>query len=251
MAEAAFRRRHDDLHAEQDASGRVISEHGVSDRSNSDQLNQRVVVVDDHALLAESVVMTLRVSGMEASSLPVSTPDLGDALLKLQPNLVLLDLFLNETPDPSLAILERLAAVNVAVLIVTATSDAVLHARCMRAGAVGVVEKSVPIEQLIAAVQRALRHEPVMSNARLADLRQAADAAVRSAAVKSPFDALTRREREVFEAITLGHAAARIARDQQISLVTVRTHIRSVLYKLDCHSQLEAVTLATRHHWFP
>jgi DNA-binding NarL/FixJ family response regulator len=210
----------------------------------------RVAIVDDHALLAESVVMTLRLSGLDARSVPFDTPDLVGALLDRRPDLVLLDLFFGETSDVSLAAIATLHANLIRVLVVTATRDLVLHARCIEAGAVGVVEKSAPIERLIEAVHRALRNEAVLSQAKLADLRVALDDATRNSNQKSPFDTLTPREREVFHAITLGHAAGRIARDQKISVVTVRTHIRAVLHKLDCHSQLEAVTLATRHGWF-
>ena len=57
---------------------------------------------------------------------------------------------------------------------------------------------------------------------------------------------LTRREREVLELLADGHRPQAIAQDLGLSVLTVRNHIRAVLRKLGCHSQLEAAALARR-----
>jgi LuxR family maltose regulon positive regulatory protein len=48
-----------------------------------------------------------------------------------------------------------------------------------------------------------------------------------------------------------GRRPAAIARDDFVSLHTVRTQIRSMLRKLGVHSQVEAVALAHRVGWRP
>ena len=60
------------------------------------------------------------------------------------------------------------------------------------------------------------------------------------------FQALTPREREVMAALLEGHGAAEIARLHHVSLPTVRSHIRSVLGKLQRTSQMGALALALR-----
>ncbi len=209
-----------------------------------------VVVVDDHALLAESVVMTLRASGFDACCIAFDLPNLVEAVLDRHPNLVLLDLFLGEQPDVSFAALSSFAAASVPVLVVTATNSRFLHARCLEAGAVGIVEKSSSIETLIDAVAHTLRSESVMSKSRSVELLSELASVRRKAEPISLLLTLTPRERDVLQALTLGHPAGRIARDNQTSVVTVRTHIRSVLLKLNVHSQLEAVSMAMRQNWF-
>lgn len=210
----------------------------------------RVVVIDDHALLAESIAMTLRQSGLDARSVSHDVPDLVGTVLELHPDLVLLDLFLSESPEPSMAAIVSFHRDGIGVLVVTATPNAVLHARCLESGAIGVVEKSAPIERLIEAVHRGLRGQPVMPAAKLIELRKSLDDARRQLARPSPVDALTSKEREVLQAMMRGLSAGRMARDQQVSVVTIRTHIRNVLLKLDVHSQLEAVSMAGREGWF-
>ena len=55
---------------------------------------------------------------------------------------------------------------------------------------------------------------------------------------------LTSSERRVLYYLTTGLAAQDIADDLVVSLATVRSHIRSVLRKLEVRSQLAAVALA-------
>ena len=210
----------------------------------------RVVVIDDHALLAESVVMTLRMSGLDALSVAFDTPQLVQATLAHNPDLVLLDLFLGDHSQSSSAALVAFTEAGVRVLVVTATSDRLLHAQCIEFGAAGIIEKSEPIEALIDGVHRALRSESVMSRTRLAELRAELASSRRATTAVSLLESLTPREREVLRALTLGHPAGWIARDHRTSVVTVRTHIRAVLHKLDVHSQLEAVSMAMRQGWF-
>lgn len=65
------------------------------------------------------------------------------------------------------------------------------------------------------------------------------------------FDQLTRREQDVLAALMDGDAPAEIAKAQHVSLTTVRSHIRSLLFKLDVHSQVAAIGLARRAGWEP
>lgn len=210
----------------------------------------RVVVVDDHALLAESIVLTLRQSDLDARSVASDTSNFAAVVCALKPDLVLLDLFLTATAESSLLALSTFCEAGIAVVIVTATRDRVLQARCLELGAAGVIAKSEPIERLIEAAHKALRHEPIMSAAKIAELQQSLDDARREHARQTPLHSLTPKEQDVLHAMTLGHAAGRIARDHGVSVLTVRSHIRSVLLKLDVHSQLEAVSLAAHEGWF-
>ena len=57
---------------------------------------------------------------------------------------------------------------------------------------------------------------------------------------------LSTRQREVLELLAEGVPARRIATTLGIAEATVRNHIRLILHKLECHSQLEAVAVAFR-----
>jgi len=57
---------------------------------------------------------------------------------------------------------------------------------------------------------------------------------------------LSTRQRQVLELLAEGVPARRIATTLGIAEATVRNHIRLILRKLGCHSQLEAVAVAFR-----
>jgi DNA-binding NarL/FixJ family response regulator len=57
---------------------------------------------------------------------------------------------------------------------------------------------------------------------------------------------LTPREREVIELLGLGLDVSRIARRLNITVHTCRGHVKSLLAKFGCHTQLEVVVAATR-----
>lgn len=57
---------------------------------------------------------------------------------------------------------------------------------------------------------------------------------------------LTRTEREVLRAMVAGLTAAEIGRLRHVSLNTIRTHIKSIMAKLEVSTQLAAVAIARR-----
>ena len=58
---------------------------------------------------------------------------------------------------------------------------------------------------------------------------------------------LTPREYEVLSLLAEGANSFQISRTLSISPNTVRTHVQSILVKLQVHSRLEAVAFAARH----
>lgn len=68
----------------------------------------------------------------------------------------------------------------------------------------------------------------------------------RLAVGRPPAGRLTARELEVLRLLADGSRAGAIAAALDLSLATVRNHIRAILRKLDCHCQLEAVAEARR-----
>lgn len=70
--------------------------------------------------------------------------------------------------------------------------------------------------------------------------------AVRTGAEPSP---LSPREAEVLGLLGTGSHVTAIARRLGLSVHTVRGHVKKILAKLGCHSQLEAVAKAHAHGW--
>ena len=107
------------------------------------------------------------------------------------------------------------------------------------AGAATVVDPDLPFTELLDTVVTAL----ATGVARRRELLCALRSRQRDEELLAR---LTRRELDVLASLARGHTAARIASDEHLSLATVRSHIRSVMHKLEVSSQLTAVAIARR-----
>jgi DNA-binding NarL/FixJ family response regulator len=109
------------------------------------------------------------------------------------------------------------------------------------AGFDGYLTKDTPVQQLAEAIRQ------VHDGNALAAGSPAGVAPRTRSAVGLVASQLTDREREVLELLVEGLDGREIGRRLSISLNTVRTHVQSILTKLQVHSRLEAAAFAVRH----
>ena len=209
------------------------------------------LIVDDHGVLADGLAMALEAEGLPARvHVPASAEGILIAVADAGPHLVLLDLDLGLERGSGVDLVEPLQALGTRVLVLTGSTDRLMHARCLEAGAVGVASKAEPFDRLLDAIRRAARGEPAMGRRRreelLDELRH--DRTARSERM-APFGRLTPKEASVLLALAEGRSAEAIARASYVSLPTVRTQIRGILVKLGVGSQLAAVGLAIERGW--
>jgi len=125
------------------------------------------------------------------------------------------------------------------VVLLTGQTDPSLVGRAAVAGAHALMAKNGSIEEILQAV-RAGRSSGLMVDSLLLQ----ALTGVRAPEPGAP--TLTRRESDVLGMLVLGLDAKAISDQLQISLNTCRSYIKTLLSKLDAHSQLEAVAIARR-----
>jgi two-component system nitrate/nitrite response regulator NarL len=212
-----------------------------------------LLIVEDHALLAESLALALRLRGFEDVEIADSEHLDAEAVLscveRSKPEVVLLDLFLGEA-GVAVPLIEPMTKQGALVLILTASDDRVMLARCLEAGAGGVFDKAQPFEDLMTWVtDAALGHSTIRPAVREELMAELAGHRRDSEMLLSSFARLSEREAVVLAAIVKGQTADEIAAAQFIAVSTVRSHIRAVLEKLGVNSQLAAVALARRAGW--
>ena len=210
-----------------------------------------VVIVEDHALLAETLVIALNAEGCRAMVAELIDPaHLLQQVRTLRPGVVLLDLDLGVLGDGA-DLVQPLTELGARVLVVSGTTDRLRLAETVERGAVGFLSKTVPFEELLSTVLDVVAQRPVLSTAKryelMAELRSARAARGKDLA---PFKTLTSREQAVLAGLAQGRRAEIIAAAAFLSEATVRSQIRSVLAKLGVNSQLEAVALAWTVGWF-
>lgn len=211
-----------------------------------------VLIVEDHALLANTLVIALNAEGCRARIAELtSSASLLRQVRMLRPAVVLLDLDLGALGDGA-ALVAPLSELGARVLVVSGSTDRLRLAETVELGAVGFLSKKAPFEQLLSTVLDVVAQRPVLSTAGrydlMAELRSARASRTKTLA---PFKTLTPREREVLAALAHGQRAETIAATAVVSEATVRSQIRCVLAKLGVNSQLEAVALAWTVGWLP
>ena len=201
-----------------------------------------VLVIDDHAVVATSLVLALRAQGIRAKRCPVTSEDaiIAEAQSGEERGLVLLDMDLGLDVDGADLVLP-LKALGWQVLVVTGSSSRHRIAAAVVAGAIGWVSKTAPFEQLVQAAAAAVAGRSNLSDQ---ERRELVELHRGDRDRDRLLDRLTTREREVLDRLAAGHRAKKVAEEFVVSVATVRSQIRSILAKLEVGSQLEAVALA-------
>ncbi|MCW2822461.1 MAG: Chemotaxis response regulator protein-glutamate methylesterase [Marmoricola sp.] len=200
-----------------------------------------VLVVDDHGTFADLLALAL-----------AGQPDLGCVgtahsaeeglvlAMSLQPDVVVMDVRLGSADG--LEVTARLTAMfpGLRVIVLTAHATQALLERAVTAGACCLLPKDGSFQEVLSALRSARRGGFVVHPALMRELMTG------TRQVAQPAPQLTLREREVLDLLADGHDARAIARALGISLHTCRGHVRSLLTRLNAHSQLQAVANATR-----
>lgn len=208
----------------------------------------RVLLVEDHPLLADSLRFCLSAESYEVEVAPVdSRQGVLDVARRMLPDVVLLDVDLGEPIRDGATLVAPLAALGATVVVVSGTTQPSRVAACIEEGAAGFVPKSRPLEELVAAVRDALDSRPLLGDEEKARLRAELDEVRRR---RAGLERLTPREAAILSGLVDGIPVATLAERAFVSEGTVRSQIRAILTKLDVNSQLGAVAVARKAGWF-
>jgi two-component system NarL family response regulator len=196
----------------------------------------RVVIADDHAVVRAGIATLLEhAGGFKVVAQAKTGAEAVEQWTRHRPDLMLMDLRM-----PGMGGLEAVARIRaesadaVVVILTTFDGDEDIF-RAMKAGARGYLLKDASPEELLACVRSVCEGRSYIPAGVAAKL-----------ASRISGNALTEREREILTHVAGGESNKRIALDLHITEGTVKTHIASVLSKLDATSRTEAVAIARR-----
>lgn len=187
---------------------------------------ESILLVDDHALLRESLAAAFRAAGMFSEVFEAQ--DGAEAVrvaAVLQPTLVLLDVAL---PDgPGFEVLPRLKSVAPATVVVFLSMHRLdaYAAKAFALGAAGYLSKSLAFDEVTRALAGALEGQrvldPKMSFEEVGQLLSSGS---------SPLEGWPQRQLEVLYGLLAGESAASIAAALEVSEKTVESY-RSRIFK--------------------
>jgi DNA-binding NarL/FixJ family response regulator len=207
-----------------------------------------VLVVDDHAVVRRGLLAFL---DSEPDLEVVGEAEGGAQALELlarlasegrEPDVVLMDLKMEPLDgiESTRQIRSRHSEVDV-VALTSFGEDERVHA-ALEAGASGYLLKDSDADEVSAAIRAAHRGELPLDPAIARELTSS----LRSESRAAPDAELTARELEVLRLLGAGRANKEIAAELQISERTARTHVSSILSKLDLTSRTQAALWAVR-----
>jgi two-component system, NarL family, nitrate/nitrite response regulator NarL len=203
----------------------------------------RILVVDDHPLFRQGVVLALNAS---AEFTVVGEAGSGEEALalarELLPDIVLLDISM---PGWSgLVTAEKIATAcpATAIVLLTASEDQDMLLSAFKAGARAYVLKGVSAQKLLDVLRSALLGEvyvsPPLASEMLASL-------TRSRA-PDPLQELTERERDILGLIGIGMTNREIGQRVFLSEKTIKRYVTNILQKLQVRSRVEAALVASQ-----
>jgi DNA-binding NarL/FixJ family response regulator len=197
------------------------------------------VVADDHPAIMDALCRFLELH--EDVELVGRATD-GEAAIRLiqdlAPDVAVLDIRMPKLGGIEIASRLDTKASKTGVILYTGDADRGVLLEALDAGARGFLLKEAPLDDLVRAV-RMVAEGGTYVDAGLSTILTAPEATDR-------LHALTKREREILRLLSDGMRNEQVARKLSISPLTVRTHVKNAMGKLEADTRTQAVATALR-----
>ena len=190
----------------------------------------KVLIVDDHAVVRHGLKSALQSHGYLNVAEAGSINEAQAFMAQTNPDVIIVDINLPDGSGFDLVAWARRVSPKIAIVILTLNDGKDYVRAAKSAGANAFIVKSAPLSDLIAALDFALSSPTSFSSKHI---------------TPSGVDSgLSAREIDVLLSISHGLSNTAIATNLYISVSTVKTHVSSILRKLDADNRVQALTIA-------
>jgi two-component system, NarL family, response regulator LiaR len=207
----------------------------------------RVVIADDHDLVRQGIRAFLQTQAdIRIVGEARDAAEAARVCIREQPDVALLDMVMPEGGGVVAARnIAKGSAATRCVMLTSFDGEAEIRA-ALDAGVLSYLLKDIAAEALADAIRSASANEPVLHPRAAAVLMRS----LRARAEKDiGMSLLSQRERDVLECIAEGMSNAEIAERLQIGQKTVKSHVSSLLAKLDLNDRTQAAVMAWKRGW--
>ena len=206
----------------------------------------RVLIVDDHPAVREALALKLGVQrDMEVCGEAVDVADALRLVGDTQPDVAVVDISLKT--GNGLDLIKRISdrTDTVRTLVWSTHSDTLYAERCLRAGALGYVNKDQATDKIVEAIRQVLEGKVYLSGEMSAKLLSRVVGG-RKPIEQSSLESLSDRELEVFKLLGEGLTTEKMAGAMRVSPKTVETYRSRIKEKLGLNNFTELVQRAAR-----
>lgn len=205
----------------------------------------RVLVVDDHRLVAESIARLLQdFADLQVVGQASTGPEAISLARQLNPSVILMDIGMPgmDGVDATWTLTRQFPSIP--VLMLTMFDHEAYVIESLRAGASGYLVKTAGADELVRAIRSVCEGKPVL-HPQIASATLQRLATRGRLGARDPF-ALTQREVQILQLTVGGLDSLEISRRLVLSPHTVRNHLKSAYRKLGVHGKTEAAIHAFR-----
>jgi DNA-binding NarL/FixJ family response regulator len=204
----------------------------------------RILIVDDHPIVRDALASLLGENAdLQIVGVTASIRETLPLLERSTPDLLLVDLSLEDGSGIELARVLRRSRLKTRVIIITGFRDEFSAAEALSVGVHGYILKEQPTADLLVAIETVARGgryvSPLMAS------RMRTDTSFESE--DRLLARLSRREREIFRLVVAGSGSKEIASRLFISVKTVDTHRTNINRKLGVRTTASLIRFAAAH----
>jgi len=200
----------------------------------------RVLITDDHQVVRRGLRGFLELDPeLEVVGEAENGEEAVDMARRLEPDVVLMDLLMPVMDGIEATREIRKEMPDVEVVALTSVLEYASVTRAIKAGAIGYLLKNTEADELCKAIRAGAAGKVQLAP-------EAASRLISEVRASGSPEALTERETEVLKLIARGKANKQIAGELFIDETTVKSHVHSILSKLNVRSRTQAVLYAVR-----
>ena len=204
--------------------------------------NIRILIVDDHPIVRQGLAdLLIPRNGMMVVGEAENGRQAVEMAQQLKPDLILMDMIMPELNGAEATALIREIDPGARILFLTSFGNEDILEDALQAGAQGFLLKDSPPDDLLQAIRTVYQGQLILPPHLALKLinRPRPEGELKAD--------LTDREREVMSAVKRGMSNKEIAEQLNISINTVRSHIRNLLRKLDLTNRTQLAIYAKDH----
>jgi DNA-binding NarL/FixJ family response regulator len=190
----------------------------------------KILIVDDHPVVRDGLKSAIQAHGYEVIAVAASINEARAFMAQTNPDAIIVDINLPDGSGFDLVTWSKKVCPSTVIIVLTLNDGADYVSAAKNAGANAFVVKNAPVSELLAALDFAISSPTSFSSKHIQSFPSHV--------------MLSARELDVLISIDKGFSNAAIAGNLFISVSTVKTHVSSILQKLEVDNRIQALNTA-------